>query len=189
MIVKTKLNNGEIALEIITEKQTKKRNQTTTILSFQAERIAKLRRRMQKFSASYRLTELSDEIYQIIRLEAAQKRGKWIYEEDKKRIERKPKIRKFPKKFEEFGEKSARSKMKFCLKFMANSADEDRKLSDEICYEKEKRFQEYLFELLKVSIRKSESRSNSHFSAKTPIGIVSVFLRQFAVCFKKAKQS
>src|SRR5262249_20786462 len=123
--VKGDLQNGKISLEFTNIDEPKKRSSVNLLLASQAERIGKLRRKMQKFLASYKLTELSDEIYQLIRLEAVQMRGKWISEEDKLRLERKPKLEKFLKNLNEFGEKVNQKEDEILLEIYGKSSSEN----------------------------------------------------------------
>lgn len=88
--------DGKLTLEFVAEGEPKKRaSGTSAVLATQAARVAELRRKTRKFSSSYRLTELSDELYQIARLQSLELRSKWLSDEDKERIGRKSKIEKF----------------------------------------------------------------------------------------------
>ena len=184
LIVETQVKNGKIALDFIGEDEPKKRKTATAILATNAERIAELRRRTQKLLASYRLTELSDEIYQIIRLEAAQKRGKWIYDEDRKRIERKLKIEKFLKNVKDFAFEISRTEDEILLEIYGKSLSENRKYADEII-KNEKQFQKYLFELLKFQYQNPNEIKLAFFSENA--GELFKLLRLFAGCFKHSK--
>ncbi len=184
LIVETAVKNGKIALDFIREDEPKKRKTATAILATNAERIAELRRRTQKLLTSYRLTELSDEIYQIIRLEAAQKRGKWIYDEDRKRIERKLKIEKFLKNVKDFAFEVSRTEDEILLEIYGKSAGENRKYADEII-KKENQFQDYLFKLLKFQYQNPNEIKLAFFSENA--SELFKLLRLFAVCFKHSK--
>ena len=160
------LKNGKIALEFTTENETKKRLSINNVLATEAEKIGNLRRRMQKFSASYKLTELRDEIYQIGRLEAIELRGKWLSEEDRERIKRKPKIQSFLEKTAEFAEAVNHSEDEILLEIYGKSSSESLKHSAGI-EAKENLFQRYLFELLRLQYTKPNEIKLSFFSENT----------------------
>lgn len=145
--IKASLKEEKIALEFITEKDVKKRFSVSNVLAAQAQRIAELRRRMQKFSASYKLTELQDETYQIVRLEAVEMRGKWVSEEDRERIKRKPKIQNFLDTAEKLSEKISLTEDEILLEIYGKTVSENRKYSNEI-NELQATFEKYLYELL-----------------------------------------
>ena len=161
--INASLKDGKIALEFIAENDPKKRSSINNVLAAQAEKIAQLRRKMQRFLASYKLTELSDEIYQIVRLEAVELRGKWLSEEDRERIKRKPKLQKFLDKTKEFGEIVNRSEDEILLEIYGKSAGENRKYAAEI-EAKEAAFQKYLFELLSLQFQKPNEIILTFFS-------------------------
>ena len=160
------LKDGKIALEFIAEIEPKKRVSINNVLSAQAERIAALRRQMQKFLASYKLTELSDEIYQIVRLEAIELRGKWLSEEDRERIKRKPKLQNFLEKTKAFGETVNKSEDEILLEIYGKSAGENQKYAAEI-EANETAFQKYLFELLALQYQKPNEIKLTFFSENT----------------------
>lgn len=157
------LQNGKISLEFVSENEPKKRSSASYILVAQAERIAALRRKIQKFLASYKLTELGDEIYQVARIEAIQMRGKWVSEEDKLRIERKPKLENFLKNLHEFGEKVNQKEDEVLLEIYGKSSSENVKHLAEI-EEQEKNFWKYLFELLSLQYQKPNEINLTFFS-------------------------
>jgi len=184
LTVETLIKNGEIELNLIAETETKKLKAESAVLAINAERIADLRRRMQKFSASYRLTELTDEIYQTIRLKALLKRGKWISEEDQKRIERQPKIEGFLKNIKDFSGEVSQTEDALLLEIYGKSASENQKYADEIL-QKEKQFQAYLFELLKFQYP-NPNKIKLVFFGENAAELFKL-LRLFAACFKHAK--
>lgn len=184
LTVATAVKNGKIDLHFTSEEETKKQKTANAVLATDAELIADLRRRMQKFSASYRLTELQDEIYRISRLEALQKRGKWIYDEDKRRIERKPKIQKFLHGVKSFAEEMSLAEDRILLEIYGKSAAEYQRFSEDI-RKKETRFQEYLFELLKFQYENPNAINLAFFSENA--GELFYLLRLFSDCFKNAK--
>lgn len=141
------LKNGKISLEFTAEETPKKQKQLNAVLATQAERVANLRRKTQKFTASYKLTELNDEIYQLIRLEALVKRNKWLSEEDLERIRRKPKIEKFLKNVKEFTENVNQLEDDILLEIYGKTSFENRNFTAELS-EKETNLQKHLFELL-----------------------------------------
>lgn len=147
LTVTANLRNGKIALDFSSEKELNKRSAVSGILAMQAERIAELRRKTQKFASSYRLTELKDEIYQIARLQAFALRGKWLSDEDKRRIKRKPKIENFLENLTEFAASVSRKEDAILLEIYGKSAGENQKHSAEI-EEKENFYKKYLLELL-----------------------------------------
>ena len=161
--INASLKDGKIALEFIAENDPKKRSSINNVLAAQAEKIAQLRRKMQRFLASYKLTELSDEIYQIVRLEAVELRGKWLSEEDRERIKRKPKLQKFLDKTKEFGETVNQAEDEILLEIYGKSAGENRKYAAEI-EAKEAAFQKYLFELLSLQFQKPNEIILTFFS-------------------------
>lgn len=184
IIVETEVKNDKIALNFIGEDEPKKRKTATAILATNAERIAELRRRTQKLLASYRITELNDEIFQIIRIEAAQKRGKWIYERDKKRIERKAKIEKFLQNVKDFSAEISRTEDKILLEIYGKSSGENEEYADEIL-KKETVFRGFLFELLKLQYENPNSIKLTFFSENT--SELFKILRLFSTCFKNSK--
>ena len=184
LIVETEVENDKIILNFITEDEPKKRKTETAMLATNAERIAELRRKTQKLLASYKITELTDEIYTIIRLEAAQKRGKWIYEKDKKRIERKFKIENFLQNIKDFSVEISRMEDEILLKIYSKSSAENNGSAAQIL-EKETVFRDYLFELLKLQFDNPNSVKLAFFSENA--GELFKLLRLFAACFKYSK--
>ncbi len=166
LLINASLQNGKIALEFTAENDPKKRGSINNVLSAQAERIAALRRKMQKFLASYKLTELGDEVYQIVRLEAVELRGKWLSEEDRERIKRKPKLQHFLDKTKAFGETVNKSEDEILLEIYGKSAGENRKYAAEI-EANEAAFQKYLFELLSLQYQKPDEIKLTFFSENT----------------------
>ncbi len=166
LTVKCNLQNGKISLEFIAENESKKHSSVNQILAIHAERIAKLRRKMQKFLASYKLTELGDEIYQIARIEAVLLRGKWLSDEDKLRIERKPKIVRFLENVKEFGENVNIQEDEILLEIYGKSLSEKSNYSVEIG-EKEKYLEKYLLELLSLQYQKPDEIKLTIFSENT----------------------
>lgn len=181
LTIETEVKNGKINLEFIAEEETKKRRTETIVLASNAGRIAELRRKMQKFSANYRLTEMRDEIYRIIRIEALQKRGKWISDEDKERIKRKLKLQNFLKNIETFAEEISRKEDDILLEIYGKSSSENQRYGEEITA-KEKQFQDYLFELLKFQYENPNRIRLAFFGENA--NELSVFLRRFAMCFR-----
>ncbi|HRH42137.1 MAG TPA: AAA family ATPase [Pyrinomonadaceae bacterium] len=145
--VEVSLKNGKISLEFTAEETPKKQKQLSGVLAAQAEIVANLRRKTQKFSASYKLTELNDEIYQVIRLEALIKRNKWLSEEDLERVKRKPKIQNFLGSVKEFSENVNQLEDDILLEIYGKTSFENRNFSLELS-EKESVLQEHLFKLL-----------------------------------------
>jgi ATP-dependent Clp protease ATP-binding subunit ClpC len=166
LAINASLQNGKIALEFIAENEPKKRVSINNVLAAQAERIAALRRKMQKFLASYKLTELGDEIYQIVRLEAVNLRGKWLSEEDRERIKRKPKLQKFLETTKAFGEIVNRSEDEILLEIYGKSAGENQKYAAQI-EANEAAFQKYLFELLSLQYQTPNEITLTFFSENT----------------------
>jgi ATP-dependent Clp protease ATP-binding subunit ClpC len=166
LLINASLKDGKIALEFVAENEPKKRSSINNVLSAQAEKIAVLRRKMQKFLASYKLTELSDEIYQIVRLEAVELRGKWLSEEDRERIKRKSKIQNFLNKTKVFGEIINKSEDEILLEIYGKSAGENQKYATEI-EANETVFQKYLFELLSLQYQKPNEIKLTFFSENT----------------------
>lgn len=186
LIVETEVKNDKIVLNFITEDEPRNRKTSDAIPATNAERIAELRRRTQKLPASYRITELNDEIYRIIRLEAAQKRGKWIYEKDQKRIERKIKIEKFLQNIKDFSAEISRMEDKILLEIYGKSSSENEKYGDEIL-EKQRLFRGFLFELLKLQYENPNTIKFVFFSENT--NEIFKLLRLFANCFKNSKSA
>jgi ATP-dependent Clp protease ATP-binding subunit ClpC len=166
LLINASLKDGKITLEFIAENEPKKRISINNVLAAQAEKIAALRRKMQKFLASYKLTELSDEIYQIVRLEAVELRGKWLSEEDRTRIKRKPKLQNFLDKTKVFGETVNKSEDEILLEIYGKSAGENQKYAAEI-EANEATFQKYLFELLSLQYQKPNEIKLTFFSENT----------------------
>lgn len=138
---------------------------------------------MQKFTANYRLTEIRDEIYRIIRIEVLQKRGKWISDEDKERIKRKLKLQNFLKNIESFAEEISQKEDEILLEIYGKSSSENQRYGEEITT-KEKQFQAYLFELLKFQYENPNRIRLAFFGENA--NELSVFLRRFAMCFRDA---
>lgn len=149
LTVNCSLENGEIRLAFVAETEPKKRSAINSLLAAQAEQSAELRRTMQKFTASYRLTELSDEIYQIARLRAIEMRGKWISDEDKARIERQPKIENFLASLKSFGAAVNRFEDAILLEIYGKTAGENTNHAAEIAAQKTT-LQTHLSELLSL---------------------------------------
>lgn len=166
LTVKTNLENGKIALEFIAETDTKKRSSVNNLLATQAQKIGNLRRKMQKFSASYKLTELQDEIYQIARIEALEIRGKWISEEDRERVKRKPKIQNFLERILAFSENVNSSEDEILLEVYGKNPTDNQNYAAET-EAKETLFNKYLFELLSLQYAKPNEIKLSFFSENT----------------------
>lgn len=182
--VENTVENGKIRLNFSVAGETKKRRNETVALVTSAQKIADLRRRMQKLIASYRLTELSDEIYRIIRLKATLQRGKWVSPEDQKRIERQPKIENFLKNVNEFSEEISRFEDDILLEIYGKTDSEDQKHAEEI-YKKESRFQDYLFELLKFQYENPNALKLVFYSENA--SEFSRLLRLFSAAFRDSK--
>jgi ATP-dependent Clp protease ATP-binding subunit ClpC len=167
LTIKAKLQSGRIALEFNGETEPKKRSSVNNVLASQAERIGTLRRRTQNFSASYKLTELRDEIYQIIRLEAIELRAKWLSEEYRERIRRKPKIQNFLDRAAEYAEIVNRFEDEILLEIYGKSSGENQKHAAEI-EAKEDLFNKYLFELLSLQYARPNEIKLTLFSENAP---------------------
>lgn len=163
LTVNSTLQNDAIHLEFVAENEPKKRSSVSYVLAVQAEKTAVLRRKMQKFLASYKLTEISDEIYQIARLKAVQLRGKWLSEEDKARIERQVKLENFLNNLKNFSGEVNQFEDKLLLEIYGKSFDENSKYAVEIA-EKENLAQKFLFELLSLQYQKPNEIKLSFFS-------------------------
>lgn len=182
LTINCSLKDGKISLEFINETEPKKRSAGNVVLASQAERIAGLRRKMQSFSASYKLTELSDEIYQVVRFEAIQMRGKWVSEEDKFRIERKPKLEHFLKNLRDFGERVNKKEDEILLEIYGKSVSENTKHIVEI-EQNEKTFWKYLFELLSLQYQKPNEITLTFFSENSTC--LFRLIRWYLACFKE----
>ncbi|HEY0458059.1 MAG TPA: AAA family ATPase [Pyrinomonadaceae bacterium] len=163
LTINASLKTGKIALRFTTQDEPKKRFVISHGLATNAERIAVLRRRMQKFSASYKLTELSDELYQIARLQAILLRGKWLPDEDRERIERKPKIERFLENVRAFSENVNAFEDEILLEIYGKAAEENQKYGA-LLKEKETVLQKYLFELLSLQYRNPNAIKFTFFS-------------------------
>ncbi|HEY8562438.1 MAG TPA: AAA family ATPase [Pyrinomonadaceae bacterium] len=163
LAIRASLKDGKPALFFAGETETRKRASLHNALAAQAARVAELRRRMQKFSASYKLTEQSDEIYRIARLQALGLRGKWISDEDRERIERKPKIEKFLENFRRFADGVNRFEDEILLEIYGKSTGENQKRLPEI-EKNEKTLQDFLFELLSLQYRRPNEIRLTFFS-------------------------
>lgn len=163
LLVSASLKNGSIALEFTAVGEPQKRSSLDNLLAMQAQKIGVLRRKTQKFSASYKLTELADEIYQITRLEAIAARGKWLSEEDRERVKRKPKIQNFLDKTKEFAEEVSRTEDEILLEIYGKIASENKNYAAEI-KAKQETFDEYLFELLGLQYLKPNEIKLTFFS-------------------------
>ena len=180
LMVKCGLRDGKIALEFVAENEPKKRSAINNLLAAQAEKTAGLRRTMQKFLSSYRLTELGDEIYQIARLQAIELRGKWLSDEDKLRIERKPKIEKFTNNLKSFGAEINRFEDEILLEIYSKTAGENQNHAAEI-ENKEKILQANLFELLSLQYQKPNEIKLTLFSenSSTLFRLLRLYLSAF----------
>lgn len=163
LLVGAAMRNGQIALEFAAESESKKSPALNHVVAGQAHRIAGLRRRMQKLRASYRLTQLGDELYRIARLEAVARRGKWLSDEDKQRIKRKPKIEKFLSDVRALGEAIDRSEDEILLEVYGKSANENADHARQI-EAREKTFQKYLLELLRLQYQQPDEITLTFFS-------------------------
>ncbi len=164
------------------EAEPKKRFSTGNVLAVQAERMAELRRKMQRFVASYKLTELSDELYQVARLLAIQLRGKWLSEEDKARIKRQPKIEKFLENLKNFGEEINNYEDKILLEIYGKAPAESQKHSAEI-EAKEKILRQNLLELLRLQYQNPNEITLTFFSENQTA--MFRLLRLYFACFKQ----
>jgi MoxR-like ATPase len=182
LAVTARLKNGAVALEFVGENESKKRSQIGTALAAQAERIAELRRRMQKFLASYKLTELSDELYQIARLQAIRRRGKWISDEDRERIERQPKIENFLESARRFGAGVNEFEDEILLEIYGKTAGENQKYIARI-EDGERTMETFLLELLSLQYAKPDAIKLTFFS-ESP-GALDSLLRLFAGYFER----
>ncbi len=176
------LQDGKISLEFTGEDEPKKRSSASVVLASQAERIGNLRRKMQKFLASYKLTELSDEIYQVVRLEALQKRGKWVSEEDRLRIERKLKLQHFLDNLKEFGEKVNQNEDEILLEVYGKSVTKDAKHLPKI-EQNEKLYWQNLFELLGLQYQKPNEITLTFFSENS--SAMFRLVRLYLACLKE----
>lgn len=182
LTISCSLKDSKISLEFVNETEAKKRSAVSVVLASQAERIAGLRRKMQSFLASYKLTELSDEIYQVVRIEAVQLRGKWVSEEDKFRIERKPKLEHFLKNLREFGEQINQKEDEILLEIYGKSSSENTKHIVEI-EKNEKTFWKYLFELLSLQYQKPNEITLTFFSENSTC--LFRLIRAYLACLKE----
>jgi ATP-dependent Clp protease ATP-binding subunit ClpC len=167
LFVGATLKNKKIALEFrAAGEDAKKRSALKNVLAAQAERIGELRRKTQKFSASYRLTELGDELYQIARLEAVALRGKWLSDEDKERVKRKPRIENFLRQAKDFAAEVNADEDAVLLEIYGKAANENAKFAEEI-EAREKMFQKHLYELLRLQYAKPNEIKLTFFSENT----------------------
>ena len=148
LYVRCRLPNDKITLDFVTEETAKNQKVATMALASSAGRIAQIRRKVQKFLACYRLTELKNEMYQIVRIESRQKRGKWISPEDYKRIERKEKVQNFLKTLQIFNVEINSNEDEILLEIYGKKETANKGIP-QIIEKNEKRYQRYLFELLK----------------------------------------
>ncbi len=176
------LKDGRISLDFVSSTEPKKRSSANVVLAGQAERIGTLRRRMQKFLVSYKLTELSDEIYQVVRLQAFQMRGKWVSEEDRLRIERKPKLENFLTNLKEFGEIVNHKEDEVLLEIYGKSSSENTKHLVEIEHS-EQTFWKYLFELLSLQYQKPNQIMLTFFSENSTC--LFRLIRAYLTCLKE----
>ncbi|MBS1795987.1 MAG: ATP-dependent Clp protease ATP-binding subunit [Acidobacteria bacterium] len=146
LTVAARLENERIALEFTAEQVSRKRSAAANLLAAQAQKIGHLRRRTQRFAASYRLTELNDELYRIARLEALDLRGKWLSDEDRERIKRKPKIQIFLDRAAEFAADVYRAEDEILLEIYGRAGETANHAA--AIESREKLFDEFLFELL-----------------------------------------
>jgi hypothetical protein len=179
--VTASLRDGKPQLSFNSENAFRKRSSVNNVLAAQAERIAELRRRMQKFLASYKLTELTDELYRIGRLQATILRGKWVSDEDRTRIERQPKIEKFLENVRAFGENVNSFEDEILLEIYGKAASENRKQLPAI-ERKESLLQDFLFELLRLQYMKPDEIKLTFFSENQTA--LQRLLRLYSVYFK-----
>ena len=99
----------------------------------------------------------------LARLQAIALRGKWLSEEHKTRIERKPKLENFLKNLKEFGEEINNFEDEILLEIYGKSTSESQKYSLEID-EKENILQKFLLELLNLQYQKPNEIKLSFFS-------------------------
>lgn len=182
LTINCSLKEGKISLEFISGDEPKKRSSASVVLASQAERIGILRRKTQKFLASYKLTEISDEIYQTARLEAVLKRGKWVSEEDRLRIERKPKLENFLNKLKEFSGNINQKEDEILLEVYGKSSSENLKHIVEI-EQNEKIYRQYLFELLSLQYQKPNEIILTFFS-ENPSAMFRL-IRLYLACIKE----
>lgn len=182
LVIEASLKAGKIALEFVAEAEPKKRLAVGNVLAVQAERMAELRRKMQKFLASYKLTELSDELYQIARLLAIQLRGKWLSEEDKARIARQPKIERFLENVRNFGGEINDYEDRILLEIYGKAPAESQKHTAEI-EAREKILRANLLELLSLQYPNPNELTLTFFSENQTA--MFRLLRLYFACFKE----
>lgn len=147
LTVRCELKDERIALEFVGAGDAKKHSTVNNLLAAHAERIGDLRRTARKFLSSYRLTELGDELYRIARLRAIEARGKWLSEEDQRRLERQPKIERFLENLKLFGAEVSRSEDEVLLAIYGKTAGENQIYAERIAAV-ETSTKDFLFELL-----------------------------------------
>jgi ATP-dependent Clp protease ATP-binding subunit ClpA len=135
------------------EETGKRRTQLSFIFANLAQQAAELRRQTQKMSASYRLTELNDERFQLVRLQQRVENGTWVSNEDKVRLERLPKIRKFLEAEQEFAQTIAGFEDRVLLEIYDRKLQNNTELAEEF-RQNELKFQNLLFDLLALQFQK-----------------------------------
>lgn len=157
---------NRIALDFAVAGETKRRTLAETRLVVLATNAARLRRRVQTLTASHKLNELRDEIVRVASLEALVVRGKWVSDEDRERITRKPWIVDFLARCEEFAESTNRFEDSILLEIYGRGEIAKAESSEDL-NARELRLSKLLFELLGFQSRRPNEVKLSIFSEST----------------------
>ncbi len=141
------LNDEKFMIDFLSEAPQKKRATNDFILASNAEKCAILRRQTQKFLSCYKMTELRDEIYQLVRLHGLEARGKWLSQEDKDRLATKIRIENFLENSKKFSEKISEIEDEILLEIYGKTFSETQRFGQSLS-ENEELFRKLLLELL-----------------------------------------
>jgi ATP-dependent Clp protease ATP-binding subunit ClpC len=155
LTVNVRLNGGSPPLffEIESDAAQKRRTKVEYLLASLATRAAVLRRKSQRLQASYHLTELEDERFQLVKMKERNERGRWVSPEDLARLERLPQIQKFLASAKSIGEGLAHLEDRILLDIYGKAENADSSFADELAIN-ELRLDKVLRELLALKFEK-----------------------------------
>lgn len=84
------LENDALKFEVLPQSDAKKRTSQNFLIASLANRVAELRRKFQKFATNYHLSELQNELFQLVKIEDRIQRKKFVADSDAARLARLP---------------------------------------------------------------------------------------------------
>ncbi len=167
LTIEISLQNNLPKFAIGTDALQKQRSKTDFVLAALANRAAELRRKAQKLTASYHLTELADERFQLVKIADLRERGRWVSPEDIARLERLPKIRNFLAANSNFGRDAAQLEDSLLLEIYGKAETVENQFADELAIN-ELRLQKILFDLLDLKTEQADEVSMAIHGENAP---------------------